>query len=257
MTDAWRAIPIEEPAGGWFAPWPNVFELSRALPADRWTLVGGLMVQAHAMAHGIDAVRPTEDLDVLLRVDLSAAVITDSDRVIADLGYVLQEPVDARRKHSPHYRYARSGEFGLEKIDVMVPDHARPSARRRLHGRPMFEVEGGTQALGRTMAYELEDGSFHSTRITVPDELGALVLKGAAYESDRRDRERHLQDAAVLAACIIDHATELRRLGGSDRKRLRTLAEALSDTTNSAWLALTPEHRVAGQDTFRILTASG
>ncbi len=256
MTDAWRAILIEEPAGGWFVPWPNVFELSRALPADHWMLVGGLMVQAHAMAHGIDAVRPTEDLDVLLHVDLSSGVITDSDRVITGLGYVLQEPADARRKRSPHYRYVRSSEFGLEKIDVMVPDHARPSARRRLHGRPMFEVEGGTQALGRTMAYDLQGRSFDPARITVPDELGALVLKGAAYESDSRDRQRHLQDAAVLAACIVDHATELRRLGGSDRKRLRTLAEALSDATNSAWLALTPKQRVAGQDTFRILTAS-
>ena len=48
----------------------------------------------------------------------------------------------------------------------------------------------------------------------------------------------------MLAACITDHATELRRLGGSDRKRLRTLAQALSDSTNPAWLALTPEHRV-------------
>lgn len=29
-------------------------------------------------------------------------------------------------------------------------------------------------------------------------------MKGAAYTGDRRDRERHLQDAAVLAACITD-----------------------------------------------------
>ncbi|MDQ1739404.1 MAG: hypothetical protein QOE53_1056, partial [Pseudonocardiales bacterium] len=36
------------------------------LSSERWSLVGGLMVQAHALAHGIDIVRPTNDLDMLL-----------------------------------------------------------------------------------------------------------------------------------------------------------------------------------------------
>lgn len=253
MTEAVRLIEIKEPAGGWFVPWPNVFELSRALPSDRWTLVGGLMVQAHALANGVDAVRPTEDLDLLLHIEMSSAVVIDADRVISGLGYTLQEPADPRRKRSPHYRYVRDGEFGTEKIDMMVPDHARPAATRRLHGRPMFKVEGGTQALGRTVNLEMQTGAEGSVRVRVPDELGALVLKGAAYAVDSRDRDRHLQDAAVLAACITDHATELNRLGGSDRKRIRILAQALSDSSSPAWLVLTSDLRIAGQDTLRIL----
>lgn len=75
----------------------------------------------------------------------------------------------------------------------------------------MFAVEGGTQALRRTMTYVIDDGQGQIHELTVPDELGALVMKGAAYAVDRRDRERHLQDAAVLAACITDHASELER----------------------------------------------
>lgn len=253
MTEAVRVIEIAEPAAGWFVPWPNVFELARALPSNRWTLVGGLMVQAHALANGVDAVRPTEDLDLLLHIEMSSAVVIDADRVISGLGYTLQEPADIRRQQSPHYRYIRDGEFGTEKIDVMVPEHAGPGASRRLRGRPMFEVEGGTQALGRTVVFEMQTGAEEVVRITVPDELGALVLKGAAYTADSRDRDRHLQDAAVLAACIIDHATELNRLGGSDRKRIRILAQALSDSSSPAWLVLTPDLRIAGQDTLRIL----
>jgi hypothetical protein len=255
MNDSPRVVFIEEPMGGWFAPWPSVFELSEVLSEESWVLVGGLMVQAHAMANGIDAVRPTVDLDILLDIELSSSVVMKADRAISALGYVLQEPGDVRRKQSPHYRYVRHSVIGVEKIDVMVPDHAGPTARRRLHGRPMFEVEGGTQALGRTMTCELKSISSEPTRITVPDELGALILKSAAYTADNRDRERHLQDAAVLAACMTDHATELHRLGGSDRKRLRVLAKALADPTNPAWLALSPDLRVAGVDTFRILTA--
>lgn len=45
---------VSEPAGGWREPWPQVFELATALPVDRWALVGGLMVQAHALAASID-----------------------------------------------------------------------------------------------------------------------------------------------------------------------------------------------------------
>lgn len=178
MSASSRVVTIDEPAGGWFVPWPNVFELSRALPADRWVLVGGLM----------------------------------------------------------------------------VPDHAGPAATRRLRGRPMFEAEGGTQALGRTMANEMQTGVDGPTRITVPDELGALVLKGAAYAADSRNRVRHLQDAAVLAACITDHATELGRMAGSDRKRLRMLAKALSDSTHPAWLVLDSSRTRASRDTLRILS---
>lgn len=254
MSTSSRVATLAVPSGGWTHPWPNVFELAAALPTHEWTLVGGLMVQVHALAHGVNVVRPTEDLDLLLHIELSTAVVSRADHAISGLNYSLQEPGDVRRTSSPHYRYVRRAEAGRESIDVMVPDHAPPRAIRRLRGRPMFAVEGGTQALSRTMVYILDDGEGRVIRLSVPDELGALVLKGAAYSVDRRDRDRHLEDAAVLAACINDHASEIDRLGGSDRRRLRLLAKALADSAHPAWLALDRQFRVAGQDTLRILT---
>lgn len=212
------------------------------------------MVQAHALAHDVAVVRPTDDLDLLLDIEVSRSVASDTHRQISSLGYVLQGPLDSRSKSSPHYRYLRESTSGDERIDVMVADHAAPRASRLLHGRPMFAVEGGTQALRRTMTYAIDDGQGQIHDLTIPDELGALVMKGAAYAVDRRDRERHLQDAAVLASCITDHAAELNRLAGSDRKRLRTLARALADPAHPAWLALDREQRQAGMDTLRILT---
>jgi len=254
VTGAARSAALSPPVGGWFHPWPNVFELAAHLDTDEWTLVGGLMVQAHAQARGIDTVRPTEDLDVLLHIEISVAVVARADRAIAQLGYSLQEPADARRKSTPHYRYTRVSPLGKETLDLLAPDHPPPRAMRRLRGRPMFEVEGGTQALSRTMTYQIALGDGDVVLLSVPDELGALVLKGAAYSVDRRDRDRHLMDAAVLAACISDHAAELQRLTGSDRRRLRMLANALADPSHPAWLALDTQMRIAGQDTLRILT---
>jgi hypothetical protein len=79
------------------------------------------------------------------------------------------------------------------------------------------------------------DGS--QARFSVPDASGALVLKGAAYIADARDRDRHLFDAARLAATISDHGTELDRLKESDTRRLRALRDALADVRHPAWLA--------------------
>src|SRR5437764_2530119 len=115
----------------------------------------------------------------------------------------------------------------------------------------MLEVEGGTQALKRTMIYDIDTGS-GTVSISVPDELGALVLKSAAHQSDSRDPDRHLSDAAALAACISDHPAERARLVGSDRGRLLHLAEELANPTHAAWLALPVGQRQAGQDTLRI-----
>jgi hypothetical protein len=145
--------------------------------------------------------------------------------------------------------------LGREKIDVMAADHAAPRAQQELRGRPMFAVDGGTQALRRTMIYEIEvDGEMYA--MSVPDELGALVLKGAAHLADNRDVERHLQDAAVLAACITDHRAELARLTGSDRQRIAHLARELADPRHPAWLTLSPQNWTTGQDTLRILGGS-
>jgi hypothetical protein len=44
--------------------WHAVAESAGRLPAG-WVLIGGLMVQLHAIEHGVVDVRPTRDIDVL------------------------------------------------------------------------------------------------------------------------------------------------------------------------------------------------
>lgn len=242
-----RRLTVPTPDLGWDYPWPNLFEVARAFPPANWVLVGGLMVQAHAMAHGVPVNRPTEDLDLLLHIELVADVASEAAHHLENLGYVLEAP---HNRKGPAYRFRREH----DTIDVMSPDHPAPARRQRLHRAPMFEVAGGKQALSRTMRLALDTGDGEMA-LSVPDELGALVLKSAAHINDSRDRERHLTDAATLAACITDHRSELARLRGSDGRRLRHLAEALADPRHAAWLLLPEPHRTAAQDTLRILSA--
>jgi hypothetical protein len=255
MLEDQYAIKLEAPAGGWFHPWPNVFELTAVLPVGNWMLIGGLMVHAHAYSHGIDVIRPTDDLDILLNIELSGAIVSQANTGMVALEYILQEPLDARRKSSVHYRYARRKLGSTHRVDVMIADHLPSNKQQRLQGRPMFEVTGGSRALNRPLKFLMDNEEGSYIPLLMPDELGALILKSAAYTADRRDPERHLQDAAVLAACITDHEVLIEELRGSDRKRLRKLANVLDDSRHPAWLLLTPEHRLAGQDTLRILTS--
>ena len=46
------------------ALWKVVGELAGKLPGD-WALIGGLMVQLHAVEHGFTDVRVTHDIDLL------------------------------------------------------------------------------------------------------------------------------------------------------------------------------------------------
>lgn len=54
--------------------WRGVADLSAALPAGSWTLVGELMVQLHNIRHGIGIVRPTNDVDIVLHIESNRGV---------------------------------------------------------------------------------------------------------------------------------------------------------------------------------------
>jgi hypothetical protein len=248
VTDR-RVVEVPTPVFGWEHPWPNAFEIACVFSTEHWTLVGGLMAHLHSVMSGVAVIRPTDDLDMLLHIEIATGLPAAAADQLERLGYVLQPP---RNRKASAYRFTRARDV----IDVMAADHVAPSMRQTLRTAPMFEVEGGTQALQRTMICVLINADGSRTGFSVPDELGALVLKGAAYLTDSRDRDRHLYDAAVLAATVTDHAGELERLKGNDVKRLRALRAALHDPRHPAWLALPEQYRLVGQDTLRILTSN-
>lgn len=241
MSDA----TITARPGGWARPWPLAVEVAATLPVGSWVLVGGLMVQLHARAAGVDAVRPTDDVDALVDVMAGGVTVASIGETLRGLGFEIDEP---GWDGAPAHRLRR----GRDVIDLLVADHLPKHKHPRLAGRAAMATDGGAQALARTQRITVLDGDA-TVALTVPDLLGALVLKAAAYAVDRRDRERHLRDAALLAALITDHRTELARLQGSDRKRLRVLREALADPLQDAWLLLPNFLQQRGRDTLRIL----
>jgi hypothetical protein len=207
-------LRVEEPAGGWRDPWPQVFEITRALPFDRWALVGGLMVQAHALAARIETSRVTLDVDVAVRIEAGAFSYAEAAAALTRLGYAL----DGSQRLT--YRFTR----GHDVVDLMVPDHQRPPPRHAR--RDIMAVAGGRQALDRLLTMHFQIGDTEAA-VPVPTLHGALVLKAAAYIADTRDADRHLLDAITLLACVTDTEAILSDLRGSDRKRLNHLIRAI------------------------------
>ncbi|WP_430333269.1 hypothetical protein [Rhodococcus sp. ACT016] len=114
----------------------------------------------------------------------------------------------------------------------MVADNLAPTHRPAIHGRAVFALPAGTSALRKTVDCEIDiDGV--AVQLSVPDALGALVLKGGTYREDARDRGWHLEDAAVLACTLDNPVREWDRMIGSDRKRVRYLPTVLGPSPNS------------------------
>lgn len=249
-------IDVPTPHGGWSPPWPNVAEIEALLRHEKWTLVGGLMAQLHGIRRGIVTLRPTLDVDMVLHVETSPGIVAEAAWALESLGYEFAPPIDDRNRTA--HRFARGHstvDLGAgDVVDVLIADHAAPRAIERLRGRSMVRIEGGTQALKRTLNARLEIVPGRVTTISVPSPFGATILKAAAYLTDSRDKERHLQDAALLLAAIDDPRAERAGFTGSDRRRLLTLAKALPDDARE-WRALPEPWRTNGQTALRILTA--
>lgn len=174
------------------------------------------MVQAHALAAGIETGRVTLDVDAAVRVEAGAFSYPEAASALIGLGYAADE--SARLA----YRFAR----GTDIVDLMVGDHERPAPRYAR--RDVMQVTGGRQALGRL---ELIRFQFHDAEIPIPVPTlhGALILKAAAHTTDSRDRDRHLLDSMTLLACITDIEPIIGDLRGSDRKRLIHVIQAFDE----------------------------
>lgn len=218
------------------AAWQTVIELAESGAASQWTLVGGLMVAAHARRAGVVMRRPTDDVDALVDYATNQASLIEARTTLARLGFELS------RDDTFAYRFVHADG---RKIDVMIADHLPSRMRPRLARLPAFATPAGEQAIRRRDIYRLEFRNGKSVEIGVPDELGALVVKGAAYIVDSRDRTRHLDDTAVLLASIPDaSAIDYASASKNDRKRIKATTDLLADQTHASWANLDdPERR--------------
>jgi predicted nucleotidyltransferase len=234
--------------------------LAGALPVGSWTLVGGLMTQLHTIHHGMGIVRPTNDVDIVVHIETLRGVPNAVAVALEGLGYRFQPGIDPRANTA--HRFVR-GDTAVDlvadtvgdQVDVLIADHPAPRVIEKLRGHEMVRIEGGTQALRRTVNARLEINPSTTATISVPRPFGALLLKAAAYTTDSRDRDRHLFDAAALLACIDNPFAERAEFTGSDRRRVATLVTRLNPR-HPAWRALPDDARRQAQLALNVLATT-
>ena len=96
-----------------FPVWELLFEVAESVDSSSWVLVGGLMVHAHALRAGVDAPRPTSDVDSLINSGTNQ--ISAVAGPLLTLGFAAQAP-----SGGPFHRFLR----GTQKVDIMVGNDA-------------------------------------------------------------------------------------------------------------------------------------
>jgi hypothetical protein len=233
VTEAGSPEPLVELpvlAGPLDTLWDLIVDLAEQLPPTGWVLVGGQMTMLHGLLAGRVATRASQDVDVLADLLTDDAGLARCVRVVRELDLEPQRDSDGRV-----YRFVRAADN--VRADLLAPDHTPPRRRLRTVGGDTIRIEGGTQALQRAMSVRVIKGA-RSVVVPVPDLLGALVLKAAAWAADSRDRERHSGDAAFLVSLMPDPLAERSRFAGSDRKRLQRLDRVLGDPDATEWRRL-------------------
>ena len=230
-------------------PWSTVYAVAAANIPESWLLAGGLMVQLHAIMGGLTA-RPTTDADLLADLMADRRGIARLRNILASRGFETQPGT------LTGYTTRMSAPNG-DVVDLLVADHLPKflGADATISGTPVLSMPGGAQAVERSMQVRLvDDQNDADAVIRIPDLLGALILKSAAYSADHAGYgDRHLYDAAMLASLIPDPDAELARLhSNTDRKRIKLLHDKLTEDS-PYWNNLDESHRQDGLDTIETL----
>lgn len=190
------------------ALWESVGDLVSLLPPD-WVLIGGLMVQLHALQHETVAVRPTDDVDVLGQAR-PQGTLTAIDAALCQGGFRPVEPdLDGYA-----FRYEREGLI----VDVLAPDGLTPPPTLG-GGRNAIAVPGGSQALARseTVIVRVAERSFPVRRPTL---LGAILIKARALRV-HSDPDTQREDLLLLLSLVEDPRATAGELEKSEREWLR------------------------------------
>lgn len=188
--------------------WAALGELAAWLPGE-WVLIGGLMVQLHALEHGVRDVRPTRDIDILGQARPQGA-LSSIDAALRGEGFELIGPGLDGHAH----RYERDG----LTVNVLAPDGIQPPPNLGT-GMKAIGVPGGSQALSRaeTVTVTVEGGSFELPRPTL---LGAVLIKARSLMV-HSDPETQREDLLRLLALIEDPRQTAADLRKTERKWLR------------------------------------
>lgn len=221
--------------------WHVLLDLHEAFLGG-WCIIGGQMVWLLAHEHGVEPIRATEDIDVV--VDIRA-----DQRLIMRLCTWLEArefDLDGISTDNIGHRYVSTTYSGPGKVtfDILAPENV--GERADLTTSPparTVSAPGTRDALDAAEPLEvLLDG--RGGHVLRPPLISAILAKAAATSIRvRANRERDWADLAFLLTLVPDPVSAAAQLSNRQRQKLRAVS-ALLDEDHLAWRSLGSRSRL-------------
>lgn len=204
--------------------WNELLVLADAFPKG-WVLAGAQMVILHAMAQGV--ARPTISRDADVVVDVRALKPRRVTAHLAGRGFDLDH-VDP---FGVGHRFVR----GRVVFDILSIDNmGRRADVVTIPRAHTVEVPGARSAMERLDFARVHVDARHG-QVPVPDWIGALTLKSRAALAFHEDRERHVQDLALLLSLPVDITALGETVSQRERRYFRRAFDLIDER---AWRAV-------------------
>jgi hypothetical protein len=237
--------------------WWLLLELMAEQP-ESCMVVGGQMMYLLAAEHRAGLPRPTDDVDVVVNVQLQPRGTEWLADWLVARGLEMGKPSADGIGH----RFARASSNGPGQVvfDVLAPSWTgrqrvaltRPPART-------VQAPGSTSAFARSelVAVAVSGMTGHEPRegrVRRPDLLGALVMKAAGIKEihGRTNPSRDWQDVALLLSMLPDPHEASTQCDRNDRRRLRDMTPLL-ERDHVGWLTLDDDAFRRGSTTLEFL----
>jgi hypothetical protein len=215
--------------------WRVLLDLYDAFPKG-WCIIGGQMVWLLAQEYGVEPIRATEDVDVVVDIRSDQGLMHRLCAWLESRGFDLEGISTENIGH----RYLSTTYDGPGRVafDILAPDNVGERADLTT-SRPARTLSApGTRAAldaAEPLDIQLGDRSGHVLRPTL---ISAILAKAAATGIPGRENpERDWIDIAFLLSLVPDPIGTATELTNRQRQRLRAVSVVLTED-HAAWRQL-------------------
>jgi hypothetical protein len=223
--------------------WRVLLDLYEEFPVG-WCIIGGQMVWLLAHEYGVEPIRATEDVDVVVDIRTDQQMLTRLCTWLESRGIKL-EGIDTDNIGHRYVSTTYNGP-GRVAIDVLAPDNVGERANLTTSPPARTVSAPGTRgALDAVEPLEILLGG-RSGHVLRPPLISAIFAKVAATGiPGRKNPERDWADVAFLLSLVPDPVGTAAELTNRQRQRLRTVSDLLRED-HVAWRPLDSRSRREG-----------
>lgn len=234
-------IPLDSMTPAQEEAWRILLDLYDAFP-EGWCIIGGQMVWLLAREYGVEPIRATEDVDVVVDVRTDQGLIRRLCAWLESRGLDLEGISTDNIGH----RYVSTTYDGPGRVsfDILAPDNVGERADLTT-SRPArtLSAPGTRAALDAAEPLDIQLGN-RSGHVLRPALISAILAKAAATGIPGRENpERDWIDIAFLLSLVPDPIDTAAELTNRQRQRLRAVSAVLSEH-HAAWRQLGSRSRL-------------